>query len=84
MQSERRWGKLPGCEHREKFGLEMASVLPGTQSGMKGRTAEFCVGFNGLRGVSTTLSLQNIVQLNTFMVLTEKSQSILYHGKQLA
>lgn len=69
-------GKITWVEHREKFGLEIASVLPGTQSGMKGGTAEFCVGFNGLRGVSTTLSLQNIVQLNTFMVLTQKSQSI--------
>lgn len=75
MQSEGRWGKLSECEHREKLGLEITSVVPGIQRGMKGRTAEFCVGFNGFRGVSITLSLQNIIQLNTFMVLTEKSQS---------
>lgn len=76
MQSEGRWGKLSGCEHREKFGLEITSVLPRMQCGTKGRTAEFCVGFSGFRGVSTTLSLRNIIQLNTFMVLTEKSQSV--------
>lgn len=56
-------------------GRNLVAVLPGMQSGTKGRTAEFCVGFNGFWDVSTNLSLQNIIQLNTFMVLTEKSQS---------
>lgn len=75
MQFEGRWGKLSRCEHGDKSGLEIASVLPGTQRGVKGRTAEFCVGFSGFRGVNTTLLLQDIRQLNTFMVLTEKTQS---------
>lgn len=30
---------------------KIPSVPPGTQPGMKGKTTEFCVGFNGLTGL---------------------------------